>query len=166
MENRVVSISYYMAKTRPYSMRRYEHEARELMLNRMAQVSAGLSWPREGLSEYGAGWSTLARRRRIGVLITLLYTIAVKENIDMTSIYAHRLLQGMVGRSITNKVLNPAFGVHGRTAADKSADWDRLDEIVSRYRDVAQRALQRDKERQALVKRRLQRELNFSDYGD
>lgn len=158
MENRAPSITYYMNKCRPYSLDQWERDARKLILNRQEEIRSG-SDPMDGISEYGAAWSILTRKRRIGVLIFMLYTVAVQEKLDMTSTLAQRLLRGWTGRGIRNQILFEPFAVTGRTAGDKSADLERVDELVEKYRQQAINALEMDKKRQAALKRQLLQEL-------
>lgn len=108
---------------------------------------------------YGAKWSVLSRKRKSGLLLLWLYYIAEKEKLDMTAVYAHRLLQGLVGNSISRTVVLEAFGSSERTAANKSSDWDRIDHIINKYRGRVTASLLLNKEKIALIKNNVWSEL-------
>lgn len=93
---------------------------------------------------YAARWSALTRKRISGLLLVSLYVVADRHRVDMTSVYAHRLLKGWAGRSISNRTLLAAFGEWGRTAEEKTADWERLEQLVDEYRGMVQRVIRRD----------------------
>lgn len=78
--------------------------------------------------------------------------MAAEQNLDMTTVLAHRLLQGWTGRSISNRVLLRAFGQEDRTAASKSEDWIRVEALIMQYSGFVKVALAREKHRVRQVK--------------
>ncbi|ENV52045.1 hypothetical protein L292_3159 [Acinetobacter junii CIP 107470 = MTCC 11364] len=166
------SIHYYKSNVQPYLLYNYRQDAKTIIIARIAYLKTnpvrpiptlelqvgGKTIPHE--PKYAAKWSSLARKRKAGLLLILLYYIADKHGLDMTSTLAQRLLEGWLGHSISNKLLIKAFGQTGRTAEDKTKDLDQLDELIGLYKNYAFDILQRDKRKMKLIKETLWNELN------
>jgi hypothetical protein len=157
----------YWRNERPYCLASYRRDAEELLRERLEYLRSletpqherfakallrGLTGSELADPSYAAQWSALARRRYCGVLLSSLYFVASVEHLDMTAVLAQRLLQGFVGRSVSNRVLIRAFGQGGRTAADKSSDWDQMPVIVESYRSMVVHGLLREKDRMRVAR--------------
>lgn len=170
-----MSIRHRM-KIKPYSLRDYRADAAQIIQGRLEdlktdnyvdpEVNVVLSHIEKTGKipffepEYGAKWSAISRKRKSGLLLLWLYYIADKESLDMTTVLAQRLLQGLAGCSISNRVLIESFGRSDRTAADKSQDWGQIDEIVKKYQDEVKASLSRNKNRLADIKSQLWLQVN------
>lgn len=156
-------------KISPYSLRDYSRDAKEVIQNHLDWLRTNPIRPNANLGAmlstlrtkgktvpldpyYAAQWSALARKRKAGLLLLFLYYVAKKHQLDMTTIFAQRLLIGWVDCSISNKVLITAFGDPNRDASNKSIDWPRLDELIIRYRDQVQDKLKHDRAKQKKIK--------------
>lgn len=72
------------------------------------------------------------------IILHFLYGIHSKENLDITPTLAHRLIKGLFGRSVSNRTLIDVYGSDTRFGS-KSADFERVDEIVKRYKAEARK---------------------------
>ena len=122
-----------------YTLEHYEADAEQLAKERIAELrSRGMGLSVEpslvdGATfdpRYAAKWSALTRKYKAGFLIHKLLDFAEEYDVDMTSTLAKRVLQGWIGKSISNRALIEAFGLSHRDASQKSADWSRLNELV------------------------------------
>lgn len=114
---------------------------------------------------YAAQWSSLARKRKAGLLLLCLYNVAEKHQLDMTIVFAQKLLKGWADCSISNKTLIKAFGDPDRDASSKSLNWSELEELINTYRDYVLNKLHRDKEKQKAIKDLLWAKLNVKPIG-
>jgi hypothetical protein len=155
-------LRWYWGNEPPYSLRMYRRDAECLLRDRLdylrsletpvserfaKSIFRGLSGSELADPEYASKWSVLSRKRNCGVLLSALYFVAAQHDLDMTVVLAHRLLQGWVGRSVSNRILIRAFGHTGRTAAPKSEDWPQVQALVATNGGHVQRALIREKGR-------------------
>lgn len=95
---------------------------------------------------YMAKWSALTRKRNAGLLISYLYKVKILHSLDMTTVFAQRFLEGCVKRSVSNRDLLKAFGKTGRQADKKSADWDKLDELIEYHAPLLKEKLSKESE--------------------
>ena len=80
------------------------------------------------------------KRLRASVALDLLHELA--GDYDITTTLAVHITEQLLGRAIERKTLLAEFGTTGRTAADKSLDHQKLDEIAnSPAFEEAQRSL-------------------------
>ena len=157
----------YWKRGKPYTLKAYRAGAEALLSERLeylrsletpaserfaAKLYRLLTGSELADPSYAAKWSALARKRYCGVLLSSLYFVAAEQNLDMTTVLAHRLLQGWTGRSISNRVLLRAFGQEDRTAASKSEDWIRVEALIMQYSGFVKVALAREKHRVRQVK--------------
>lgn len=63
-----------------------------------------------------------------------LFKIADDEQLDLTAVLAGKLIKELTGRSMAMPMLLESFSSPGRTAANKSKDFQRIDELVEKYR--------------------------------
>ena len=144
-------------RVRPYSLQDYSRDAKGL-INLLGQEipklkelqdtgKAVLLDPR-----HAAKWSILARKRKAGLLLLWLYFVAEKHQLDMTIVFAQRLLEAWVGCSISNKTLIQAFGQRNRDAHSKSESWGQLNSLVDQYQEKVKNSLERDKKRRLSIK--------------
>lgn len=63
-----------------------------------------------------------------------LFKIADNEQLDLTAVLAGKLIKELTGRSMAMPAILASFSSPGRTAANKSTDFKRIDELVEKYR--------------------------------
>lgn len=73
--------------------------------------------------------SAAGKRLRAGVALRLLDKL--KNDVDLTVTLAVRLTERLLGRAISRAVLLARYGTKGRTAGQKSADFELIEDIVS-----------------------------------
>jgi len=131
-----------------YTLKHYEADAEQLAKERIAELrSRGMGVSIEPAlvdgatfdPRYAAKWSALTRKYKAGFLIQKLLDFAEEYDVDMTSTLAKRVLQGWIGKSISNRSLIEAFGLSHRDASQKSADWSRLNELVDMDKESVSR---------------------------
>jgi len=90
--------------------------------------------PSHSPGERGAYMSAAIKRYKSNRVLEVLLAI---EDVDWTPTLANNIITRCWGRSISRPILVDAFGKEGRTAAFKSADIDRQDELIELYkRDI------------------------------
>lgn len=150
-------IRNYYSRYKPYSLQDYTRDAKQLILNRINYNK----YERDAIPDqtalnslmavmdprHAAQWSALSRKRKCGFMVTILYAVAVEYDLDMTATMGLRLLQGLFGCAIDLRTLLAAFGEHGRTAADKSEDWEKVDVIIAQKTEWARAKLQQNRTR-------------------
>lgn len=62
-----------------------------------------------------------------------LFNIADNEQLDLTAVLAGQLIKALTGRSMAMPTILESFSSPGRTAANKSKDFQRIDELVEKY---------------------------------
>lgn len=139
----------YWKREKPYTVTAYRSGAEALLSERLEYlrslpipVSERLAaklfrlLTGSGLADpsYAAQWSALARKRYCGVLLSALYLVAALEKLGMTTVLAHRLLQGWTGRSISNRVLLRAIG-HGYRTLRAEVDFVLSDNLKASNHD-------------------------------
>lgn len=82
----------------------------------------------------GAAVTAAKKRFKMAIVIRWLHKIAEEYQLDMTPILASHIVTGWLDRGISKSVLNDQFGIPTRTASQKSADFDRVDEMITKYR--------------------------------
>lgn len=148
-------IKDFYQKYEPYSNRDYTQDAKELIFNRIEhgrydhyQLIPSKN-NKSGIldAKHAAQWSKLSRKRKCGLMLSTLYAIAARYELDMTATLAHRLLEGLYGCGVSKALLNEVFGESGRKASEKSPDWERLDQIIKENRKWAIHKIEQHKER-------------------
>lgn len=135
---------------KPYSNQDYIRDAKSIILNR---ILAGRFDHNQAQgdnvrdSKHAAQWSAISRKRKSGIMLLALYDITIKYDLDMTTTLAQRILQGIFGSSISNGILLVAFAQKGRTASDKSEDWERLEAIIKESKPYYVKKMAQAKER-------------------
>jgi hypothetical protein len=81
--------------------------------------------------------SAAGKRLRVGATLRLLDDL--DKDFDLTTILATKITERFLGRAIDRKILMDRYGTKGRTAANKSEDYKRLDEICASPKFVAAR---------------------------
>lgn len=72
------------------------------------------------------------------MMLHFLYGIHGKEDLDMTPTLAHKLIDGLFNRSISNRTITEIYGRgKGNHHGKKSPDFGRVDELVERYKPEA-----------------------------
>lgn len=148
----------FYSRHNAYSLQDYTRDAQKLIFNRINynQFDRQALLPDPGSigslttildPQHAAQWSALSRKRKSGIMLLILYAIASEYDLDMTATLGHRMLQGLFDCSISNKTLISAFGEHGRTAADKSEDWEKIGTIVKNKREWALKKLHQNRTR-------------------
>lgn len=127
----------------------------------MAAIMAG-QWTGDAVIDpvYAAKWSSISRKRTTGLLIDWLVKIQLENNLDMTSVLAKKLLLGLIGRSVSNKVLIAKFATAERDASNKSKDFKNLNSIIKKYKRPVRAALKVDKEYRKKIKQEVWEEVN------
>lgn len=77
--------------------------------------------------------SGLVRKVRQQSAFESLKLIAELEQLDMTAILAARIAKGIWQINFPSTLLNECFATKGRDASNKSKDFDKVDDIISRY---------------------------------
>lgn len=148
----------FYTRHKPYSLQDYTKDAEQLIFNRInyhkydhESLVPDPSYLHDTMAvmdpQHAAQWSALSRKRKAGLMLVVLYTLAIEYELDMTATLAHRMLQGLFDCSTSNKTLIAAFGEHGRTAADKSEDWERIGTIIAKKRPWAMKKLNQNRAR-------------------
>lgn len=101
---------------------------------------------------FAGKWSAISRKRRAGVLLAWLLIIECEELLDLTPTLASNLLVAMTGSSISNRSLIQAFGDTGRTAARKSKDFVRVEEISNKYKSRVNKSIKKYRDTLSLIK--------------
>lgn len=130
---RLEAMRTYYQKLRPYSNQDYVRDAKALIITRIKthRYDHNAAFTKEvGDPNHGAQWSVLSRKRKSGLMLLTLYELATRYQLDMTATMGQRLLQGIYGISLANHTLLHAFANTGRTAADRSEDWPKIDTIA------------------------------------
>ena len=91
------------------------------------------------LAEYTAA----TKRYKREIIFTFLEYVAHKESLDLTPTLASNLIAGWVGRSISRAYLAHYFSISGRTAAQKTSDSSRINELVEKYKENLQNQLKK-----------------------
>lgn len=153
-----------------YSLSDYKRDAREIIYERLIGPTQPTPIPAPASATddkgekildpvYAAKWSAIARKRKCGLLIVILYSVAKRHHIDMTSTLAKRILEGWLGHSMSNAVLVQVFSTSGRTAATKSDDWQDVIRIINLYKHHVIQALKNDKKKIKKIKQDLWAEI-------
>lgn len=151
-------IRNYYSRYKPYSLQDYTRDAKQLILNRINynKYERDAAVPDQASinsimavmdPRHAAQWSVLSRKRKCGLMITTLYAVADEYDLDMTATMGLRLLQGMFGCAVDLRTLLTAFGEHGRTAADKSEDWEKVDVVIAQKKEWANQKLNQNRAR-------------------
>jgi hypothetical protein len=86
----------------------------------------------------GALITAAMKRYKSYIMLHFLYVIHNKEDLDITPTLAHRLIYGLFGRSISNRTLIDMYGRDSRHGS-KSEDFERIDELLRRYKADARK---------------------------
>ena len=79
--------------------------------------------------------SGLVRKVRQQSAFESLKLIAQLERLDMTAILAARIAKGIWKINFSCTLFNECFATKGRDASNKSKDFDRVHDIISRYQE-------------------------------
>lgn len=90
------------------------------------------------IGKTGNELSQIARSDRTAFIISFIQEIAEKENLDMTPTLANRFARKLDGKGIALRTLNEIFGQAGRTASNKSIDFNKFHDLVDKYEDSFQ----------------------------
>ena len=99
-----------------YDITRYYHEVEEGM---------GLPGPLRG-----AAFAAASKRIKMQVVLFWLRWLVEHEQVDMTPTLACHIAEYWLGRGVDKKKLMVAFATPGRTAADKSRDHVRAEQLA------------------------------------
>ena len=97
----------------------------------------------ENLNQRRAMAAAASKRYKQTVLFNWLEMVETNDAVDLTPTLALNLVKGWMGRGIDRAILNKWFVVTGRTAANKSADHHRKDELVEKYKEQVNRDLKK-----------------------
>ena len=86
----------------------------------------------------GALITAAMKRYKAYIMLHFIYVMHNKENLDITPTLAHRLIDGLFGRSISNRTLTDIYASDNRFGS-KSVDFERIDELVKRYKADARK---------------------------
>lgn len=107
------------------------------------KADIGLAMEMEDLGLQRAMLAAASKRYKQTVLFYWLETVEVNDAVDLTPTLALNLVKGWMGRGLDRSVLNKWFMVTGRTAANKSADHDRKDELIEKYKERVERDIKK-----------------------
>lgn len=149
----------YFRNYRPFSLSDYLDHGMELIKSRIETEGTPDYKSRNISKAYASKWGQLSMTSRAGFVVTIVYYIASRENLDVTVTLGRRLIGGLFGRSIGMDTAYSAFSTKGRTASDISADFSRLDEIIEKYKPWALK-----KHEQFVYRRSCNRDLAYELY--
>lgn len=89
----------------------------------------------------GAYLAACSKKCKQTITLNWLEKVAVQEGLDITPTLAVKISKAWLGRSIARDVLNKFFRVEGRTASDKSKDFDNIDPIIEKYAGEVQKEI-------------------------
>lgn len=95
----------------------------------------------------GAAYAAASKRYKQSLVFDVLVEVSREKRIDLTYLLAERFVAGCLGRGVEREAVLGWFATTGRTASNKSADHDRLGELVHIYKPVVDHRI-----REALVK--------------
>jgi len=142
-------------RLRPYSNQDYIRDAKSIIITRITtnRFDPTALYSREiGDPSHAAKWSALSRKRKSGLMLLTLYELSIRYELDMTSTLGNRLLLGIYGASISTNVLTQVFSNTGRTAADRSEDWPKVERIIKDNKTYYQGKLEQARARIAANK--------------
>jgi len=79
--------------------------------------------------------TSASKKYKQTVLFGWLEKVEVNEKVDLTPTLALNLVKGWIGRGIDRERLNKWFMTTDRTAANKSEDHHRKDELIEKYKE-------------------------------
>lgn len=82
----------------------------------------------------GAAVTAAKKRLRLGIVLRWLHKVTDEHDLDMTPSMASHIVKGWIDRGVSNRQLIEQFATPNRTASNKSRDFERIDEIINRYR--------------------------------
>lgn len=151
-------IAYYR-KYRPYSFQDYVKNAVQVIADRISLEGYPKGHDIDVRRIYANKWATLSRNANSGFVISVVYYIASREDLDMTTAIGIQLLKGLFGKSIGHPMARSAFSTKGRTASDVSPDFERLPDIIEKYKAWAL-----EKHKQFQYRRLCNRDLAYEIY--
>lgn len=110
------------------------------------EAASGTLTEKQASAKFGALAAAAGKRYRVSILISLLQELKDAENVDLTPTLASHLISGTFGRSVSNRALISAFGKSKRDASDKSADFERLDELIAILKPRVDEVMEKAKE--------------------
>lgn len=97
----------------------------------------------DGPKVKGAAYAAASKRLKQSIALDWVTNATLAEKIDMTPTLANHLVKAWIGRGISRAELAKIFAVEGRTAANKSADHDKVDLLVAKYKESVTKDIQR-----------------------
>ncbi|CCE25786.1 hypothetical protein [Methylotuvimicrobium alcaliphilum] len=97
----------------------------------------------ENIDQRRAMAAAASKRYKQTVLFYWLERVEVDDGVDLTPTLALNLVKGWMGRGIDRLTLNKWFAVTGRTAANKSRDHHRKDELIEKYKEQVDRDIKK-----------------------
>jgi hypothetical protein len=97
----------------------------------------------ENLNQQRAIAAAASKRYKQTILFYWLERVETDDAVDLTPTLALNLVKGWMGRGIDRKILNKWFVVTGRTAANKSTDHHRKDEMIEKYKEQVDRDIKK-----------------------
>jgi len=91
----------------------------------------------------GAAISAAKKKFKQEIVISCLIDISIVEDLDITPTMAMQIIRGWINRGIKREILNMAFGIPGRTAAQKTNDFVRVEELVKKYKAQVKHAIKK-----------------------
>lgn len=82
----------------------------------------------------GAAYAAASKRYKQSVVFKVLLEASREKGIDLTYLLAERFVIACLGRGVEREAVLDWFATAGRTASSKSADHDRLGELVHIYK--------------------------------
>ena len=89
----------------------------------------------------GAYLAACSKKCKQAIILGWLEKVAIQENLDITPTLAVKISKAWLGRSIARDILNKFFSVDGRTASDKSKDFEHIEPIINKYIDAVQKEI-------------------------
>jgi hypothetical protein len=84
-----------------------------------------------------------SKRYKQTILFYWLERVEVDDTVDLTPTLALNLVKGWMRRGIDRKILSKWFAGTGRTAANKSRDHHRKDELIEKYQEQVDRDIKK-----------------------
>ncbi|MEX3074545.1 hypothetical protein AB3Y13_22920 [Vibrio alginolyticus] len=117
----------------------------------------------------GALITAALKRMKTNYMCSELIAIAERESVDLTTTLAAKIIKRITGKSAAMGTLLAHFASPGRTAHDKSQDFNRIDDLVKAHKNRLNKDLRRLSKEAAIAKDNVKMEMvkaRFSDIDD
>lgn len=117
----------------------------------------------------GALITAALKRMKTNYMCSELAAIAERETVDLTTTLAAKIIKRITGKSAAMGTLLAHFASPGRTAHDKSQDFNRIDDLVKTHKNRLNKEIRRLTKEAAIVKNSVKMEMvkaRFSDIDD